>query len=358
MLRRTDNPSYKLPRGGIKSGIWRKVCQKLYALRANRFLKNAGWISACELFNRLTRLVTAIVLARYLSPLEFGVAAIALTANDLIKVLAQNGVGAKIVQATEEELESVCQAAYKTNWLFCGGLFLLQNTVAILVAVFYQDTSIGLLIACLSLVYLVMPFGLVQAFLLYRANKLKITAAVSAVQTSLDNVITIFLALAGLGIWAIVLPKVLVAPVWLYGILSNQRWNKDSRVAPAKITEILHFGKNILGTEVCKALRLYADNLMVALFLGVEAAGIYFFAKNAGLGISLSFINAFNHSLFSHLCDIKNSNLELKNEFIRTVKITLLFLLPIIILQGGLAHWYVPIVFGEQWSSATSVLML
>ena len=331
---------------------------KLLKLADNRFLKNAGWISICELFNRVTRLVTAIVLARYLSPLEFGIAAIALTTNDLVKVLAQNGVGARIVQASDEELESVCQAAYKTNWLFCCGLFVLQNIIAFFVAGYYQNPTIGLLIASLSLVYLIMPFGLVQAFLLYRANRLKVTAAVSAVQTSIDNLVTIILALMGLGIWAVVLPKVLVAPVWLYGILRNQYWKKDPTVAALKISEILQFGKNILGTEVCKALRLHADNLLVALFLGVEAAGIYFFAKNAGLGISLSLINAFNFSLFSHLCDIRNNSQQLKAEFLRSVKIVVMVLLPIILLQGGLAHWYVPVVFGEQWSNATTVLML
>ena len=340
------------------SSVIAELSLRLKNLFNNRFVKNAGWISGCELINRVTRLVTAIVLARYLSPLEFGIAAIALTANDLIKVLAQNGVGAKIVQAHENELEAICQAAYRINWLFCGGLFLLQLGVACIVGVYYQNMDVAWMIAFLSIVYLFMPFGLVQAFLLIRANRLNVNAAVSATQTSIDNLITILFAIMGMGVWAIIVPKVLVAPIWLIGIRINQKWIPQATVSPAPMMLILNYGKNILGAEINKALRLHADNLLVAFFLGIEAAGIYFFAKNAGLGISLAFINAFNQSLFAHLCEFSRQKEKLRAEFARSLKIILFCLFPIILLQGGLAHWYVPVVFGEQWSDATTILML
>ena len=334
---------------------WSKLIKRCYS---NRFLRNASWISACEIVNRATRLITAIVLARYLSPLEFGVAAVALTSNDLIKVLAQNGVGAKIIQASEQELESICKAAYRINWCFCGGLFVLQCIVAVLVANIYQRTDLAYMIAALALVYLMMPFALVQAFLIQRANRLNVTAVISASQTTTDNLITVVLAMFGLGIWAVILPKILVAPIWVFGTLSQQHWQSDPTVNAANANRILRFGRNILGTEVAKALRLNIDNILIAYFLGLEIAGIYFFAKNAGLGISLSLINAFSLSLFAHLCDHNKDYKQLEREFFQSIKIVTLVLLPIILLQGCLAHWYVPVVFGEQWAHASFVLML
>lgn len=335
-----------------------KLLTSVSGLLKNRFVKNAGWIGLSELVNRVTRLITAIILARYLTPLEFGVAAVALTANDLIKILAQNGVGAKIVQASEDELESICQAAYQINWLFCGGLFALQMIVAFFVGYYYQNTEVAKMIGFLSLVYLMMPFALVEAFLIQRDNRLNVTAVIGATQTSVDNLLTVILAISGLGVWAIILPKVIVGPIWVIGTLSQQSWRRDSSVQKANFSNILNYGKNILGSEISKALRLHSDNLIVAFFLGLEAAGIYFFAKNAGLGISLSLISAFNQSLFAHLCDYKNRKKQFKNEFFRSLKIVSMLLIPIILLQGGLSHWYVPVVFGEQWESATIILML
>ncbi|TQV73786.1 oligosaccharide flippase family protein [Aliikangiella marina] len=331
---------------------------KIGNLIQNRFVRNASWIGASELVNRVTRLITAIILARYLSPLEFGIAAVALTTNDLIKVLAQNGIGAKIIQAKDSELESVCRTAYRLNWYFCGGLFILQCLVAFCIAYYYQSTDIALMIATLALVYLMMPFALVEAFLIQRQNRLNVTAVIGVSQTATDNVLTVLLALSGLGVWAVILPKVVVGPIWVFGTLSQQTWRADKSISPAKASTILNYGKAILGSEVNKALRLNVDTMLVAFFLGLEASGIYFFAKNAGLGISLSLINAFNTSLFAHLCDLRNSDDEVKAAFSSALKTILFILAPLIFLQGSLAYWYVPWVFGEQWTSAIPVLML
>jgi PST family polysaccharide transporter len=324
----------------------------------NRFIRNASWLAGAEFANRITRLLTAIVLARYLSPLEFGIAAVALTCNELIKVLAQNGVGAKIIQASEDELSQVCNTAYRLNWIFFCGLTILQCIVAVLVADFYDNPELGYMIAYLAAVYLIMPFGLVQAFLIQRNNKLRVTAIVSASQITADNLLTATFAVFGFGIWSIIIPKVLVAPIWLFGILSQQQWSRKVGTKMVRVGEILHFGKNILGSELTKVLRGNIDNLIVASVLGLEAAGIYFFAKNAGLGISLSLISAFNLSLFAHLCEFRNDLTKLRDEFFHSMKTTSFFLIPIIAMQALLANWYVPALFGDQWSIAVLPICL
>jgi len=334
------------------------ILNKIKTINGDRFLKNASWIGAAELINRVSRLITAIVLARYLTPFEFGLAAIALTANELIKVLAQNGIGAKVIQANDDELETLCDTAYRLNWMFCSGLFILQCLVAVAVAYWYKNSEIAYMIAGLALVYLMMPFALIQAFLIQRQNRLNVTATISATQTTIDNILTAVFAMIGMGVWAIVLPKILVAPVWVFGTLSQQRWHYTPHAKMKDVKKIFTYGKNILGAELAKVACLNVDNLIVAAFLGVEIAGLYYFAKNAGLGISLSLISAFNLSLFAHLCDSKRQPNMLRAEFIKSIKLVACILTPVILAQSLLADWYVPVVFGEQWEPAVTILML
>ncbi|MEP1740824.1 MAG: lipopolysaccharide biosynthesis protein [Kangiellaceae bacterium] len=340
-----------LPTGFLATKIsWLK--RVLLRMKGNRFFKNASWLAGAELANRITRLITAVILARYLSPVEFGIAAVALTCNELIKVLAQNGVGAKIIQASEEQLSQICNTAYRLNWIFFIGLTILQCSVALIVADYYQNPELGYMISYLAIVYLIMPFGLVQAFLIQRNNKLRVTAIVSASQITADNLLTAVLALFGFGIWSIIIPKVLVAPIWLFGTLSQQQWSRQLGATMKGAAEILQFGKNILGSELAKVLRANIDNILVAWVLGLEAAGIYYFAKNAGLGISLSLISAFNLSLFTHLCEFSSNLHQLRREFLSSIRTTSLVLIPIIATQAILAYWYVPLLFGEQWNIA------
>ncbi|MCU7907006.1 MAG: lipopolysaccharide biosynthesis protein [Candidatus Thiodiazotropha sp. (ex Epidulcina cf. delphinae)] len=327
-------------------------------LTSNRLFRNSGWIGISELFARVSRLVTAMVLARYLSLEEFGVAALALTVHEIVKVFNQNGIGAKIIQASEDQLDEVCNTAYRLNWIVCAGLFLIQCLLAYPIAMFYQQPGLMWMIMVLALVYLLMPIALVQAFIIQRQNRLKVTALIAGAQVTADNLVTALLAMVGMGVWAVVLPKLLVAPVWVIGTMINQPWkfNRDSGYAHWR--EILHFGKHVLGVELLKALRMHLDNFIIGRFLGIEALGIYFFARNAGLGLSLSLTSAFNTALFPHLCEVKDNHRELGEKFIHALKIIAWVLMPIILLQSILAPWYIPIVFGEKWVPAVPVFLI
>jgi len=324
----------------------------------NRFTRNAGWIGISEMMARMSRLLTAIVLARFLEPVEFGVAAIAITTYELIRVFTQNGIGAKIVQTDDASLETTCNTAYRLNWVVAIALVLLQCLVAFPVAWFYDYDNLAWMVMLLAGVYLLIPLSQVQVFLIQRQNRLKVIALLSGTQVTVDNILTAVLAVAGFGAWAVVIPKLLVTPIWVFGVRRFQYWRPRRGAGLAQWREIFHFGKHVLGAEVLKATRLHVDNLIIGRFLGLEALGIYYFARNAGLGISMSLINSFNIALFPHFCEAQGNFSRLRRKFHASLQIVALVVPPVILLQCVLAPWYVPLVFGEKWIPAIPVLML
>lgn len=325
----------------------------------NVFLKNIAWLGFSEVFVRATRLITAIVLARVMDPLMFGLAALVLTINELIRVFNRNGIGAKIVQCSEQELKQITNTAYRLNFIFCISLFVIQCSVAYPLAAFYNTPELIPMLQVLSVTYLLMPFGMVHASLIQRAQRLKTAAIIDGTQVGVDNVITALLAIAGLGAWAIVLPKFLTSPIWVFGYRFSIKWQSEGRFFSFKLwQEILKFGQYYLSIELLKTARLNLDNMIIARLLGMEALGIYYFARNAGLGFSLTLINAINSALYPNLCEVKHDLSKLKSRFNRNLKQIAFIAVPLISLQAGLAFIYVPIVFGEQWSVAILTLTL
>lgn len=325
----------------------------------NTFLRNLGWLGVSEIVVRLTRLVTAIVLARMLDPIAFGLAALVLTVNELIRVFSRNGIGAKIVQCDESELEQICNTAYRLNMLFCTVLFLLQCGLAYPLAYWYDTPELITMLQVLSLTYLLMPFAMVHASLVQRQQNLKSVAMIDGGQVAVDNIITAILAIAGLGAWAIVLPKFLTAPIWVLGYRKAIKWTPSGPVFSVTMwREVLEFGRYFLSIEVLKTARLNLDNMIIGRLLGMEALGIYYFARNAGLGFSLTLINAVNSALYPNLCELSSNQPALKERFNSNVKRISIIVLPLLLAQASLAFWYVPIVFGEQWVHAIPVLAL
>lgn len=337
--------------------IWQKALNSQSA--DNLFLRNLGWLGASEVFVRITRLITAVVLARVMDPMLFGLAALVLTVNELIRVFNRNGIGAKIVQCSDDELHKITNTAYRLNFIFCISLFIIQCAAAYPLAAFYSTPELVPMLQVLSLTYLLMPFGMVQASLIQREQRLKTAALIDGGQVGIDNLITTLLALSGLGAWAIVLPKFLTSPIWVLGYRRAYNWRPSGPFVSFQLwRDVLKFGRYYLSIELLKTARLNLDNMIIGRVLGMEALGLYYFARNAGLGFSLTLINAINSALYPNLCAVKNNIGELKARFTRNLKRIALIAIPLISLQAGLAFIYVPIVFGEQWINAVPILTL
>jgi len=344
------------------NGAVLSVKKKLFVTGADneyRFVKNLGWLGASEFFVRITRLLTAVVLARLMDPMMFGLAALVLTVNELLRVFNRNGISAKIVQCQEHELESITNTAYRLNFIFCISLFVIQCAVAYPLAQFYATPELVPMLQVLAVTYLLMPFGMVQAALVQREQRLKTAALIDGGQVGVDNLITTGLALAGLGAWAIVLPKFLTSPIWVFGYRAAHSWKPSGKVSRFDLwRDVLSFGRYYLSIEILKVARLNIDNMVIGRLLGMEALGIYYFARNAGLGFSLTLINAINSALYPNLCELKDNTAKLKQRFNQNLKHIAMIAAPLITLQASLAFLYVPIVFGEQWSDAIPILAI
>lgn len=332
-----------------------QIKQKL----SNRFIRNASWLGAAELINRVLRLGTTVVIARMLSPYDYGLVAVVLTTNEFSNVFTlRSGIGSKLVQAKEEDVDVLSDTAYWMNWLLCIAMFVIQCIAAFPIAWYYGSNQVILPICVAALPYLVLPTFAVQGALIYRQNRLKIPALCNAIQALVVNILTIAFALLGLGIWAIVLPIVLSAPVWIIVNRINHPWRSKKRFSLHRWQEIAGFSVNVLGVDLLSKLRANLDYLLVGRVIGIDALGLYYFAFNAGLGISLNLIQAFTWSLFPHLCDSRGDRVKLKEQYFSSLKVIAAVIIPWVLLQSSLAPFYVPIVFGQKWIAAIPILIV
>lgn len=213
-------------------------------------------------------------------------------------------------------------------------------------------------ICIIALNYLLLPTFAVQGSLIFRENRLKIPAICNAVQSGLMNALTIALALMGWGFWSIVLPILLTVPVWVLINRANHPWRPTGKFSLERWRELANFAANFLGVELLTKVRANVDYLLVGRFLGIEALGMYYFAFNAGLGISLSVIQSFTWSIYPHLCEVKDDIMAMRQRYFKSLKTIAMIIIPMVLLQSSLAPLYVPIVFSQKWGSAIPILVL
>ncbi|TWJ06534.1 oligosaccharide flippase family protein [Altererythrobacter ishigakiensis] len=311
---------------------------------------------SAEAVTRIVRLGSILIVARQISPELLGAAALALSLFELTRVLSNVGIGQRIITATESELEPICNRASQLFWVVCVGVTIAQLMVATSAWLLFNLTDVAAMLAVLSAVYFFMPAGLVQIFLAMRAQRMAATARVAATQNIADCVLTVVLVVAWPSAWAIILPKLLTAPLWLVMARATYRWTPDRGASLAQISEFATFGPAILGSELLTAARLHADKLLVGALLGTEALGLYYFAFNAGLGITQALVTACSLVLLPILAKADGELLE--REFKRAFVMGLSVVVPLVSMQALLAPYYVPVIFGENWVSAVPNLAL
>lgn len=323
-----------------------------------RLLRNLGWYGLAEATSRVSRIGTTVVLARWLGAEELGIAAAALTAFELVRAFTSTGIGQAVARAFDADLEATCNAAHRAVWWVCGALVLLQATLGGVLAMLGTGAvgRAGPMLACLGGVYLAMAPGLVPAYRLQRRNQLGVTARAAMLQALADNALTAGMVLAGCGAWGVVLPKLLVAPIWLWTMRRAEPWRPDRAAGEIPAATLWRFALPVLGSELLAVARLHLDKMLVGITLGTEALGTYWFVFNAGLGLSLSISGALSSALFPHFAELASKPAALLRRFDKAVRSAALPAAGLVTLQAAASLFYVPVVFGAHWAAAATLV--
>lgn len=332
---------------------------RLKQVLSGMYLRNVGWMAGAEIANRLIRLSSTVILARMFSPQDYGLMAVIFTISDFANIFTlRGGIGSKIIQADEKDLNAICNTAYWLNWITCGSLFTIQCAIAFLLPYFSYDPHITVPLCLVGLTYLTYPLFVIHLILIERENQFKIAAVCNIIISLVSNVLTATFVLLGMGIWAIIWAMLLTSPVWIILTWKYQPWRPPLRFSLERRREVLGFGSNLLVNDLLSRVRANIDYLIVGKYLGIEALGLYYFAFNGGSGITLNLLNTFMSPLYPYICTAKNDYLQFKQRYFSSLKKVSVILVPIILLQASLAPIYVPIIFGKKWTPAIPVLIL
>ncbi len=335
------------------------TANKLKQVFSDRYIRNVGWLGGANLANVVFRLGRVAALAPMFSGEDYGLISIIYAVFGFANVFTlRDKIKAKIIQADEKDVKTICNTSYWLNWILCGSTFLIQCLAAYCIASFYGKQQLVLPICVAAITYLMFPLYMVNLAMIERENRLKITALCSAVESLLSSIIIVVLALLGMGIWSIVWAMVLTTPVWIIITRKNNNWLPPKYFSLKGWRKIAGFGGSLLGIDLLNKLRKNIANLIIGKLLGVEALGIYYFASSAALVINIYVIDTFNSALFPYFCQVSHNTSSLRKRFFSSLKKTYIVTFPLIILQSSLAPFYVPIIFGEKWTPVIPILVL
>jgi lipopolysaccharide exporter len=323
---------------------------------SGQIVRGVGWMMAAQGATLAFGFVTSIVVARFLSPRNVGLATEAIVFVGLALVLVDFGLGAVIVQRpslSEEDKSTIFWAGMALG----VALTLAGVGLSWPIASLYHEPRVQPLFAVGSLTFVITAIGIVPGSLLHRDLRFRTLQIRTIFASAISCTVAIAMAALGAGPWAIVVQTLVMASVSTLLIWRSTTFRPRPRFSGASLRSVGRFSLDSLGTRILTWANLNVDNLLVGRFLGAAQLGAYAIGYSvavAPLNRIASPVTEVFFSAFSRMGDRE----RVGQLWLRTTRMIGLVIIPVMAGLLVVAPEFVEVVFGPRWRSAAPILRL
>lgn len=233
------------------------------------------WSFASELAAKAIQPVVFIVLARMLTPEDFGVMTAAMMVIAFSQIFWEAGMGKALIQR-QTDVEEAANAAFFINIalgiVIAGLLYLFAQPIA---QTFFQDDRVTAVLQVMTLQVLLGALSSVQTALLQKEMDFKKLFWVRFATVSLPGLASIPLAWNGFGYWALVAGTLFGQTMQVIMLWRISSWHPKlhTRISVAK--QVSHFGFFVMASGLLGWYYNWMDIFFVGRYLGIEIAGEY-----------------------------------------------------------------------------------
>lgn len=322
-----------------------------------RVIGGFGWVGLSQIAMQITRVLVALVVARLLTPEEYGLAALTLVFASLVLVFSDFALGAALVQRKTLSEDARCTAFWFT--IACGASFTVLGVVASgPIAALYGHPETQPLFAVLSLSFLLTALGATQQALLLREMNFRRLELLTICGALAGAPVAIALAAAGTGAWAIIGQQLAVAAVTTVLMWRGSSWRPSMRFSKASLRDLWSFSGYVVGHRLLFYLHANADRFIIGRFIGAGALGAYAIAHNVMLQPAARIGGPLQRILAPAFARMQDEPERIAVAWARVVRLLAAVSVPAL---GGLivvADEFVTVALGDRWAAAVPLVQI
>lgn len=319
--------------------------------------QSLAWALASQVSRQAITFLTTILLARFLSPAEFGIVGMATVFTGFVAILNDVGIGGALIQkesVTEEHLASMFWLNLVAGIGLCGITWLIAPALA----TFFDSPPLTEVLRSLGFLFIAGALGVVQQCVLMRELNFRGLSLVETAATLLSALLAFILAWRGFGYWSLVTQLVLVPTVTTAGLWLTSRWRPRFVFKWRAAKELLSFGMHMAGFNGINYLARNMDYLVVGKFLGPTALGHYSLAFRLMMYPLQSISTAVGRVAFPVLSRRANDLSQVREGYLKLIKGVSLATFPMVVGIFSIAPDFVLLAYGPEWAATGRILQI
>lgn len=302
-----------------------------------------------------SRVIVAVILARLLSPHDYGLAAMVLVFSGLAFVFADLALSTALVQR-----RNLTEADRSTVFWTSAGAGLLLTLLGVAasgpVADFYGEPRVRSLLAVLSLTFAITALATTQMALLMREMNFRSLELRQMAAALAGGVVGVASAAQGHGAWALIAQNLTIAVISSTLVWRFSGWRPKLTYSLASLRDLGGFGANVLGMRFLIYVNRNVDGLLIGRFLGATALGAYAIALAVTLFPFRQIAGPVQEVLYPAFARMQAEPRRMAVVWLNVNRLVGAVAIPSLLGLMAVAPDFVVVVLGEKWSAATPVI--
>lgn len=301
--------------------------------------------------------IVGIVLARLLSPDEYGLIGICLIFNTVLSGIVDCGLGNALVRKTNVTNDDYNTMFY-TNMVISLVLYALLFFSAPYISLFFNRSELIWLVRITGLVIVANAFALVQGTIITKALDFKLKTKASIISGFISGIVGIIMAISGCGVWSLVFQNVTKAIVnsiclWLFN-----GWRPSIVFNISSLKYMWGFGWKILVSGLLDRLWQQINQIVVGKFYSSATLGQYTKSHEYANIFSQNITTVVQRVSFPTLSQIQNDSNRLVNVYRQFIKLSMFITTIIMVNLAAISEPFIYCLIGPQWHQAAEYLPL
>ncbi len=323
----------------------------------NKVFSSLIWTTSGQLTMKFSQFIIAVLLARILTPEDFGTAAMALIINNIAINIIDGGFSHSIVQIKKIKPEALFSILL-VNIIISIFISLIIFYTRFKIAAFFNIQILATLIPIMSISCLLSGIGAVPGALLTRDMRFKELTSINIIATIISGIIAIILARGGEGPWALIIQSLTFTFILTLGYWNSFNYKLNLTFSFKQVKEYSIFGRYILLSSALDSIfgRIYS--IVIGKIYSVRELGLFNRADS-----TINFPNALlsfiiNSVSFPLFCKVGEES-EIKNNiYFQVLQMAFYVSMPLVSFLFIFSDPLILITYGKKWLSVSEYLKI
>ncbi len=323
----------------------------------DKTVKGVGWSAVDSLLGQGITFIVGLVLARILSPSEYGLIGIVTIFITVFNAIIDSGFSQAVIRKKDADSNDY-NTMFITNMVLSVCLFGVLFLCAPAIARFFERPELISLSRVMGVVMIINALAITQNTVLTKRVDFKTKTKASLISAVLSGFVGIGMAFMGYGVWALVGQQIIkqltnTICLWLFN-----KWWPNFKFSRQSFNYMWGFGWKLLVSGLLDNIWNQLYQVVVGKYYSPTTLGQYSRAHGYSNLLSMNITSIVSRVTFPVLSEIQDDKTRLMCAYRRIIKVTMFVSVVCLISLGAIAEPLIYCMIGPQWQQAATFLPL